>query len=89
MLTNNQTALHSELNENSEVKTGGDVVHVRFHQEEPIEPEQAAQYLSEMLSDMRTIAAKSGFKFLAALIEVASEEARLQIGKKRQYADIA
>ncbi len=89
MLTNNQTDTNGVSIETEEVKTGGDVVHVRFQQPEPIEPEDSAKYLAEMLADMRVIAAKSGFKFLAALIEVASEEARLQIGKKRQYADIA
>ncbi|MDZ4791723.1 MAG: hypothetical protein SGJ17_11060 [Hyphomicrobiales bacterium] len=89
MLNNKQPRFAADLNKEAETKSTGDIVHVRFHQQELIEAEQAAQYLSEMLSDMRVIAAKSGFKFLAALIEVASEEARLQIGKKHEFADIA
>lgn len=89
MLMKKQPRLTAELNKESATENTGDIVHVRFHQEEPIEAEQAAQYLAEMLSDMRIIAAKSGFKFLAALIEVASEEARLQMVKKREFADIA
>ncbi|MDX2265764.1 MAG: hypothetical protein NW215_12445 [Hyphomicrobiales bacterium] len=68
---------------------GGDVVHVRFNQQCDIETEDAAEYLGAMLSDLRVIAAKSGFKFLAALIEVAAEEARLQSHKENAYADIA
>jgi hypothetical protein len=66
-----------------------EVVDLRLHRQAPIEPGDAALYLSEMLADMRIIAAKSGFKFLAALIDVATEEARLQMVKKPQYADIA
>lgn len=55
-----------------------DIVHLRFSPETDIEIEHAAEYLGDMLADMRIIASRAGLKFLSALIEVAIEEAKLQ-----------
>ncbi len=60
-----------------------DIVHLRFASEPEIDPEQAAEYLGDILGEMRIVAAKAGMKFLSALIEVAIEEAKLQAQKQK------
>jgi hypothetical protein len=68
---------------------GGSVIPLKLATQQPISPEQAAEYLGEMLTELRAISAKSGFKFLTALIEVAVEEAKLQSSRSSRYADTA
>jgi hypothetical protein len=52
-----------------------------------IEAQDAAEYLEDILSELRDVAAKSGFKFLAALIEVSIEEARQQAHEARRLKE--
>jgi hypothetical protein len=42
-------------------------------------PEDAAEYIASMLSDMRALAAKAQFALLSDLISVAEEEARFHV----------
>jgi hypothetical protein len=69
--------------DNAPADAAADVIHLRFSSEPEIDTEQAAEYLGDMLSEMRLVAAKAGMKFLSALIEVAIEEAKLQAQKQK------
>jgi hypothetical protein len=65
------------------------VVQLRCYQTPVIEPQDAAEYLGDVLSDLKGLAVKSGFKFLAALIEVSIEEARQQAREARRLVESA
>jgi hypothetical protein len=65
----------------------GEAFQLRSYQPPVIEPQHAAEYIGDVLSDLKTIAAKSGFKFLAALIEVSIEEARQQAREAQNFAE--
>ncbi len=63
------------------------IVQLRCYQPPVAEPEHAAEYLGDVLSELKGLAAKSGFKFLAALIEVSIEEAKQQAREARRMAE--
>jgi hypothetical protein len=45
-------------------------------------PKEVAAYSAELLTDIRDMAGRSGLTFLAYLVQVALEEAKIQAGKK-------
>lgn len=47
------------------------------HEGKTIMPHQAAEYIAVMLADLRKLASGSGLVFLAYIIEVAMEEAKI------------
>jgi hypothetical protein len=49
---------------------------------ESAQPNQVAEYLTDLLEEARDIAAKAELKFLSYLIQVAVEEARIQATPK-------
>lgn len=74
----------------TKVKTeynAGDTFQMHSCQPPVIEPHHAAEYIGDVLGDLKTIAAKSGFKFLVALIEVSIEEARQQAREAQKFAE--
>ncbi len=71
------------------INKSAEVVHLCIKNDIPIDADHAAEYLAEILSELRGIAASANLKLLAALIEVAIEEARLQSQPKKSYAGIA
>lgn len=77
------------VRKNQRTKSSFDIVQFRIKNDMLISHDQAAEYLADILSELRVLAASSNLKFLAALIEVAVEEARLQARPKKTYADIA
>jgi hypothetical protein len=52
---------------------------------EPVDPTQAAEYLGDLLEGAKELASKSGFTFLAYLIQVAVEEARIQAAASKEH----
>jgi hypothetical protein len=48
------------------------------------QPAEVAEYLASLLEEARGMAGKSGMTFLAYLIQVAVEEARIQAASKEQ-----
>ena len=48
------------------------------HFQEGAEPSEVAEYLSDLLEGAKDLASKNGMVFLAYLIQVAAEEARIQ-----------
>ena len=46
------------------------------------QPVEVAEYLAELLETARSVAGKAGMTFLAYLIQVAVEEARIQAASK-------
>jgi hypothetical protein len=51
---------------------------------ETAQPAEVAEYLASLLEGARGMAAKSGMTFLAYLIQVAVEEARIQASSNEQ-----
>ena len=50
----------------------------------PADPKQVAEYSASMLASLRDMAADSGLTFLAYLIQVAVEEAKIQAAGDHQ-----
>jgi hypothetical protein len=48
------------------------------HLREEAEPSDVAEYLTDLLEGAKELASKNGMVFLAYLIQVAAEEARIQ-----------
>jgi hypothetical protein len=46
--------------------------------EEPADPKAIAEYSAEILTELRDLASGAGYTFLAYLIQVAVEEAKIQ-----------
>lgn len=52
-------------------------------------PKDIAEYSADMLSELRDLASGSGFTFLAYLIQVAVEEAKIQADEHRHSKRLA
>jgi hypothetical protein len=50
--------------------------------DDPISPKDVAEYSEELLAQIRDLASAAGLTFLAYLVQVAVEEARIQAGKQ-------
>ena len=65
---------------------------VKTREKDPIEdqnnelntanPKEVAEYSAELLAEIRDMAGRSGLTFLAYLVQVALEEAKIQAGKR-------
>jgi len=53
---------------------------------EGADPAQVAEYLADLLEGTRSLASKAGLTFLAYLIQVAVEEAKIQAAQNRSSA---
>jgi hypothetical protein len=51
---------------------------------EPIDPKAVAEYSAEILTQLRDLASGAGYTFLAYLIQVAVEEAKIQASEHEQ-----
>lgn len=51
---------------------------------EPIDPKAVAEYSAEILTQLRDLASAAGHTFLAYLIQVAVEEAKIQASEHEQ-----
>ena len=51
-------------------------------EDRPIAAKDVAEYSADMLAELRDIATKAGLTFLAYLIQVAFEEAKIQAGAR-------
>ena len=51
---------------------------------EPADPKAVAEYSAEILTELRDLASGAGYTFLAYLIQVAVEEAKIQASGEEQ-----